>query len=69
MHFNGQIEQGGPRRLFTLGLIVVKTQCASLQMDLEQLADVNRPMEQHHNTLWEVHLRQALCDAKHLSQS
>lgn len=38
-------------------------------MGLEQLADVNRAMEQHHNTLWDVHLRQTLCDAKHLSQS
>lgn len=50
-------------------LIVVKTLCASLQMGLEQLADVNRAMEQHHNTLWDLHLRQTLCDAKHLSQS
>lgn len=50
-------------------LIVVKTLCASLQMGLEQLADVNRAMEHHHNTLWDVHLRQTLCDAKHLSQS
>lgn len=38
-------------------------------MGFEQLADVNRAMEQHHNTLWDVHLRQTLCDAKHLSQS
>lgn len=50
-------------------LIVVKTLCASLQMGLEQLADVNRAMEQHHNTLRDVHLRQTLCDAKHLFQS
>lgn len=68
-HFYGQIEQEGPRRLFTLVLIAVKTLCASLQMGLEQLTDVNRAMEQHHNTLWDVHLRQTLCDAKHLSQS
>lgn len=38
-------------------------------MGLEQLADVSRAMEQHHNTLWDVHLRQTLCDAKHLFQS
>lgn len=38
-------------------------------MGLEQLADANRAMVQHHNTLWDVHLRQTLCDAKHLSQS
>lgn len=68
-HFNVQIEQEGPRRLFTPVLIVLKTLRASLQMGLEQLADVNRAMEQHHNTLWDVHLRQTLCDAKRLSQS
>lgn len=66
---NGQTEPEGPRSLFTLVLIVVKTPRASLQMGLEQLADVNRAMEQHHNTLWDVHLRQTLSDAKHLSQS
>lgn len=50
-------------------LIVVKTLCASLQMGLEQLADANRAMEQHHNTLWDVHLGQVRCDAKQVSES
>lgn len=50
-------------------LVVVKTLCASLQMGLEQLADVNRPMGQHHNTLWDVHLRQTVCDVQHLSKA
>lgn len=68
-HCDGRIEREGPRRLFTLVLMAVKTLCASLQMGLEQLAGVNRPVEQHHNTLWDVHLRQTHCDAKHLSQS
>lgn len=50
-------------------LIVVKTLCALLQMGLEQFADENRAMEQHYNTLWDVHLRQVRCDAKHLFES
>lgn len=37
-------------------------------MGWKQLADVSGPAEQHRDTLWDVHLGQTLCDAKHLSQ-